>query len=154
MTWKAGAAASWTTAFAGADLNALAANSTVLSSLAAIDNGTNADQFIDFSVRVTIASSTIANGASFALWPYYQLDDGVTYGDGQFPSGTQTAKTPGPLPPITIQLWPGASQTTLTGFFVGAPLAPGLFKPLFQNLCGFALAAVTTHVIKYRTYNA
>ena len=74
----------WTTAINSADLVSMPNGSSVLSSVTGVANQTNLDMFMDVSVRCAIASSTIAAGANLAVWLYALLDDGTTYGDGQF----------------------------------------------------------------------
>src|SRR6267142_5618339 len=94
--WTAGNGVgfTWTTAINSADLASMANGSTVVSSVADIANQTNLDMFMDVSVRCAIASSTIVAGANLALWRFDLLDDGSTYGDGNFVPGTQKAATP------------------------------------------------------------
>src|SRR5262249_26165522 len=119
---------------------------------ATISNSSSLDMFVDLSVRLLIASNTIAAGANLAVWLYPLLDDGSTYGDGQFTVGTQAAKTP-VLPVFaTIPLVAAASQTNLIGAAVNLQVPPGDFKFALQNNSGFALTA-GTQTFKYRSYN-
>jgi hypothetical protein len=142
----------WTTAINSSDLVSMANGSSVLSSVTGIANQTNLDMFMDISVRCSIASSTMASGANLALWLYALLDDGSTYGDGQFTAGTQAAKTP-TFPPIgTIPLVTGSAQTTLVGYIQQVIIPPGTFKLALQNNSGFAFTA-GTQTVMYRTYN-
>jgi hypothetical protein len=142
----------WTTAINSADLASMANGSSVVSSVADIANQTNLDIFADLSVRCAIASSTIAAGANLALWLYALLDDGSTYGDGQFTNGTQAAKTP-TFPPVgLVPLVAAAAQTTLVGFVQGIIIPPGSFRFALQNNSGFAFTS-GTQTVKYRTYN-
>ena len=142
----------WTTVINSADLVSLPNGSAVLSSVTGVANQTNLDMFMDISVRCAIASSTIAAGANLALWLYALLDDGTTYGDGQFVAGTQAAKTP-TFPPIgTIPLVAAASQTTLVGFIQQVIIPPGTFKLALQNNSGFTFTS-GTQTVMYRTYN-
>lgn len=149
-----GSGLSWLTAINSSDLASMANGSSVLSSVADIANGTNLDQFMDLSVRLLIASSTIVAGANLSLWRFDLLDDGATYGDGNFVAGTQKAATPANqnaiLPPINLIA--AASQTLLVGSIVGIWIPPGSFRLALQNNSGFALTA-GTQVVKYRTYN-
>lgn len=147
-----GAGLSWATAINSADMVSLPTASSVVSSVADITNGTALDQFMDLSVRCAIASSTIVAGANLALWLYYLLDDGATYGDGQFTAGTQAAKTPTFAPCAVIPLVAAATQTTLVGAAAGIIIAPGSFRLAIQNNSGFALTS-GTQTVRYRTYN-
>lgn len=152
--WTAGngAGLSWATAINSSDMASMVNGSSVLSTVADIANGTALDQYMDLSVRCAIASSTIAAGANLALWLFLLLDDGSTYGDGQFSAGTQAAKTP-TFPPIAaIPLVAAASQTTLVGYATGLLIPPGSFRLALQNNSGFALTS-GTQTVKYRTYN-
>ena len=152
--WTAGNGVgfTWTTAINSSDLVSMPTADTVLSSVAGITNQTALDMFMDISVRCAIASSTIAAGANLALWLYPLLDDGTTYGDGQFTAGTQAAKTP-TFPPIgTIPLVAAASQTTLVGFVQQVIIPPGTFKLALQNNSGFTFTS-GTQTVMYRTYN-
>lgn len=151
--WGAGLGVgfTWTTLINSADLASMANGSSVLSSVSDITNQTALDLFMDVSVRCAIASSTVAAGANFALFLFPLLDDGSTYGDGQFSSGTQAAKTPAVYPIATIPLFAAASQTTLVGSALGLIIPPGSFRMAMQNNSGFALSA-GTQTVKYRTY--
>ena len=153
-----GAGLTWTTAFNTTDFTTSHAGGlmqtadVVLSSVADIANGTNLDQFADISLRLSIASSTIAASANFAFWIYALLDDGTTYGDGQQTSGTATAKTPAFPPCAIMPLFAAVTQTSLVGFAQGIIIPPGSFRFAIQNNSGFTLTNTTT-VCKYRTYN-
>jgi hypothetical protein len=152
--WTAGngAGLTWTTGINSADLASMPTGSTVVSSVADIANGTNLDMFMDVSCRLAISSSTIIAGANLALWLYDLLDDGTTYGDGQFTNGTQAAKTPMFSPIATIPLVAAASQTLLIGYANQIIIPPGSFRLALQNNSGFTLTA-GTQTVKYRTYN-
>lgn len=151
--WTAGngAGLAWATAINTGDLATLPNGSTVLSTVADITNGTALDQFMDVSVRCAIASSTIIGGSNLALWLYYLLDDGTSYGDGQLVAGTQKAATPVFTPAGTIPLLAAAAQTLLIGVVTGIVIAPGSFRLALQNNSGFAFSG--TQNVKYRTYN-
>lgn len=152
--WVAGLGVgfTWTTLINSADLASMANGSSVVSSVADIANQTSLDQFMDVSVRCAIASSTTVAGANFALWLYALLDDGTTYGDGQFTNGTQAAKTPTFAPVAIFPLVAAAAQTTLVGFASGIIIPPGSFRAALQNNSGFTLTS-GTQTVKYRTYN-
>lgn len=158
--WTAGngPGLTWTSAFNTVDFTTsdggavLGNTHTVLSSVAAFANSTNLDQFMDISLRLSIASSTIVAGANFTFWLYYLLDDGTTYGDGQLTAGTAAAKTPSVFSCASIPIYAAATQTSLVGSYTGILLRPGDFKLAIQNNCGFQLTGTTT-VCKIQTYN-
>lgn len=152
--WVAGngVGLTWSTAINSADLASMANGSTVVSTVADIVNGTNLDMFMDVSVSMLIASSTIVAGANLALFLFALNQDGTTYGDNQFVNGTQKAATPTFAPFGTIPLIAAATQTTLIGFIQQIIMPPGSFRLALQNNSGFALTA-GTQTVKYRTYN-
>lgn len=158
--WTAGNGVgyTWSTAIASGDMNTLGVTgmptgNTVLSSIADIANQTNQDMFMDISTRLIIASSTIVAGANLALWTYYLLDNGTTYGDGQFPTpGTFAAKTPTFAPYATIPLVAAAAQTLLVGAATQISISPGSFRNAIQNNSGFTLTT-GSQIVMYRTYN-
>lgn len=152
--WTAGngVGLTWATAINSADLASMVNGNAVLSTVADIANGTALDQFMDISVRCAIASNTIAAGANLALWLYLLLDDGSTYGDGQFVAGTQKTATPTFAPCASIALVAAASQTILAGYATGVLLPPGSFRLVLQNNSGFTLTS-GTQTVRYRTYN-
>ena len=80
--WTAGngAGLAWTALF-GSEVSALTNGEFVLSSVDIANGGSVLDQFMDVSLEATIASSTIAAGANFALWLMALMEDGTTYGD-------------------------------------------------------------------------
>lgn len=159
--WTAGLGAGlgFTTTFInGSDLASLATGSSVRSTVADIANQTNLDIFLDLSVRLQIASSTIVAGANLAFWIYYLLDDGATYGDGQLPTaGTAAAITPvlsGLCGPFVMNLVPAAAQTLLVGYVPGIPILPRQFRLAMQNNSGFTLTATAgNHHVLGNTYN-
>lgn len=152
--WTAGngAGLTWATAINSADMASMTNAQSVVSSVADIANGTNLDIWADISVRLVISSSTIAAGANIPIWLFALLDDGSTYGDGQFTNGTAASKTP-TFPPVGIvPLVVAAAQTTLVGFVQGIIIPPGSFRFAMQNNSGFSLTS-GTQTVKYRTYN-
>lgn len=152
-SWTAGngVGLTWSTLINSADIATLANGSSCLSSVADIANGTNLDMFMDISYQLAIASSTIAAGANFAFWIWALNQDGSTYGDGQFSSGTPSALIPSP-PPSAVQGIPAVAATTnMRGFLQRIEIPPGAFRVLIQNNCGFTLSG--TQTVKYRTYN-
>lgn len=153
-SWTAGngQGLSWGTLVNSSDLTSMANGDTVLSSVTAIANGTNLDQFMDISFKLAISSSTIAAGANIAFWLYVENEDGSHYGDGQFTAGTAAALTPA-FPPCAICAIPAvASTTTLYGYAQGIIIPPQTFKVAIQNNCGFALTS-GTQTVDYCTYN-
>lgn len=149
---NSGAGLTWSAALNSSDLTSMPNADTVLSSVADIANGTALDMFMDLSIAMAIASSTIAAGANIAAWIFALNQDGSTYGDGQFASGSQAAKTPTFVPCAIFPLVAAAAQTTLLGFAQQIIIPPGSFRIAVQNNSGFALTA-GTQTIKYRTYN-
>jgi hypothetical protein len=154
--WTAGNGVgyTWTTAINSADLASMPTGSTVVSSVADITNQTAQDMFMDVSISLVIASSTIVAGANIAFWLMPLNQDGTTYGDGQFTNGTQKAATPANTQNIlpSIGLIAAASQTTLVGAVTGIQIPPGSFRLACQNNSGFTLTS-GTQTVKYRTYN-
>lgn len=151
--WTAGNGVgfSWTAIVNNADMAGLANANTVLGSVT-VTNQTPLDQYMDLSVRCTITSSTITAGANIALWLYPLLDDGATYGDGQFTAGTGAALTP-TFPPIAvIPLVAASTQTKLVGAALELIIPPGTFKIAIQNNSGGTLLTTTQNCL-YRTYN-
>jgi hypothetical protein len=141
----------WTAAFNNTDLASLANGSSVLSSVADIANATNLDQFMDISMELLIASSTIVAGATMSFYIYALLDGGA-YGDGQLVAGTQKAATPVVQTCAPISIPPVAATTAIYGFYQGLLLPPGSFRLAANNLIGFALTS-GTQTVKVRTYN-
>jgi hypothetical protein len=128
-------------AFNAADLNSLTNTYSVLSSVAAFDNTSQGDQFMDISFVGTIASSTIVQGAGMAFFLYILQEDASTYGDGRLTAGTQTNYAPlmnslGGFPIIA-----GASVTKVAGSVIGLVIPPRKFALVVQNLSGFNLAS-------------
>jgi hypothetical protein len=152
--WTAGngQGLTWGALFNGSDINSCINGDSVLSSVSAIANGTNLDQFMDVSLECTIASSTIAAGANFTFWIFPLNEDGTTYGDNSLTAGTAAAITPGLFPAFVMPLRAAASQTALYGFAQAIVIPPGSFACVVQNNCGFTLSS-SGNAIKYRTYN-
>jgi hypothetical protein len=135
------------------DLVSLPNGSGVLSSVGDITNGTSLDQYMDISIRLAIASTTLTAGAGVALYLYPLLDDGTTYGDGLYATpGTQTVGTPA-LPPVPVN-FRVATLTSLVYFVQGLVLPPGSFRfALVNNLLPSTALSAGTQTVKYRTYN-
>jgi hypothetical protein len=158
-SWVAGLGQglTWGTAINSGDLNTggtvgMPTANTVLSTVADIANGTALDMFMDISVSLLIASSTIVAGANLAFYLYELNQDGTTYGDNQFTAGTFAAKTPTVPPCASITLVPLAGQTTLIGYANQISIPPGSFRLAIMNNSGFTLTT-GTQTVKYRTYN-
>jgi hypothetical protein len=152
--WTAGngQGLTWGTLINSADMASMTNGQSVLSSVAGIANGTNLDQFMDISCKLTIASSTIAAGANIAFWIAPLQEDGTTYGDGQLTAGTAASLTPAWTPVATVPLYAAASQTTLWAYAQQITLPPGTYKVIMQDNSGFALTS-GTQTCMYRTYN-
>ncbi len=154
--WVAGAGVgfSWTTAINTTDLASLANGSTVLSSVADIANQTNLDIYADVSVRMTVGSATPPAGATFGIYLFALLDDGSTYGDGFWTSGSTVTRAP-PFSPVgIIPLESAVAATLLAGYVQGILIPPGSFRFGFYNNSGGQLSATAGNCIcKYRTYN-
>ena len=153
-SWTAGngAGLTYTTAFNGTDFTTSqpTTGQTILSTVT-ISNGTNLDQFMDFSVVQTIASNTVAAGANIAVWLVPLAADGSTYSPALV-AGTVSANVLPSAPVCVIPLFASTAQTVLTGTCTGIVLPPGTFKLAEQNNSGFTYTA-TTQIHDYRTYN-
>jgi hypothetical protein len=150
-SWTAGngQGLTWGALF-GSELGTSMLNGYSVLSSVTISNGTSLDMFMDVSVEASISSSTIAAGASFALW-IMELDEGGSiYGDNSL-SATPASVTPGLFPCATMPLRAATTQTALYGYAMGIIIPPGSFAMGFQNNCGFTFSATAT--AKYRTYN-
>lgn len=150
-----GVGLTWTSIFtAGGDQTAattLASGNSLLSSSTITNGSPTFDIFCDLSIQCTIASGTIAAGATIAVWLYALLADGSTLGDGLLTAGTSTSGHTPAFPPCgVLQLFAAATQTLLNGYIQGIVIPPGSFAFTIQNNSGNAFTACT---IKYRTYN-
>ena len=132
---------SYTAAFNTADLNSLPSGSSVLSSVSAFPNTTTPDQLAKISFKLTIASSTIAAGASIAFWLANLQLDGTTLGDGRLTAGTQAAYTPPWAPVGVFPIQVGSAVTILEGDVPPFIIDPVSFAIIVQNNSGFSLAA-------------
>ncbi len=142
-----GGTIAWTAAF-GSELATLANLNSVMSTLV-FDNTTGLDEFIDFSLIATIASSTIASGAALGIWLAALQGDNGTYGDGRLAAGTPAAYTP-PWPAIGgIQFQTGTTITTLVGDVGGLGLRPIKYRVIAQNLSGFNFTAAQLYQNSY-----
>lgn len=138
----------WTAAF-GSEIATLANGSAVMSTLV-FDNTSFLDEFIDFSLIATIASSTIASGAALGIWLAALQGDNGTYGDGRLAAGTPAAYTP-PWPAMGgVQFQTGTTITTLVGDVGGLGLRPIKFRVVAQNISGFNFTAAQLYL---NTYN-
>ena len=131
----------YTAAFNTADLNSLPSGSSVLSSISEFANTTTPDQLAKISFKFTIASSTIAAGASIAFWLANLQLDGTTLGDGRLTAGTQVAYTPPWAPVGVFPIQVGSSVTVLEGDVPPFIIDPVSFALIVQNNIGFSLAA-------------
>lgn len=142
----------WGTLINSADMSSLANGSTVLSSVAAITNGTALDMFMDISAQCLMGSNPLSSGAALSFWLYLLQQDGTTIGDGRLSSGNQTVLTPPWSPVSTIPLPVAAAQTKLTGMTTGIIIPPGTFQVAIQNNSGYSFTN-GTQTVSYRTYN-
>jgi hypothetical protein len=150
----------WTALFNSSDLASLGSASAVMSSVADITNGTSLDQFMDVSISLAIASTTLTAGANFALYLYALNQDGTTYGDNAFSAGsgsthtiTNTVISQPPVGAFNFPI-PGAATTTLIGFLQKIILPPGSFRCVLANWTAPATALSSgTQTAKFRTYN-
>ena len=126
-------------------------NGQSILSTVTITNGTALDQYADFSVVQTIASSTVVAGANISIWLVPLASDGSTYTPA-LTAGTVAGNTIPSAPVCVIPLYAAATQTVLTGTCTGIVLPPGTFKFAEQNNSGFTYTA-TTQIHDYRTYN-
>jgi len=144
--WAGGQLNSGSTAFQAAfntaDLNSLAANSSVLSSVAAFDNTSVGDQFLDISFIGNYATAqTVATGSGMAFFLYTLQEDGATYGDGRLVAGTQAAFSPLLNPIGGFPIVAGTSITTISGDVLGVVIPPRKFALVMQNFSGAGLAS-------------
>jgi hypothetical protein len=150
--WIAGSGQglSYGTAFNGSDLNSMANGSAVLSSVADIANGTPLDIFAGISI--SLGSIAVAAPSFLGIYVYPLNQDGTTYGDGYFSSGTQTAKVP------SATYWVGniivgtTGTSVVTGTLDRIILPPRSFRFLAYNQLGVAIAG-SSNTAKYETYN-
>ena len=153
-SWTAGngVGLTWTTAFTSTDFTgAQPTNGQTVLSTTTITNGTALDQFMDYSVVQTIASSTVAAGANITVYLIPLAADGSTYTPAMT-AGTASSNVLPITPICVIPLYAAATQTLMTGTCAGITIPPGSFKIAEQNNSGFTYTA-TTQVHDYRTYN-
>lgn len=141
----------WNAAFNGSDLNSIINLDSVLSSITPFGNNTSLDQFMDISVKCTIASSAVAAGATVAIWLAMLQLDGTTIGDGLLTAGTASTVVPAWAPLAVIPLFV-STRTTIIGGQTGIMIPPGQFALIFQNNVGFTLAS-SGNSCSIRTYN-
>lgn len=153
--WIAGNGAGlvWTSAFAAGDLTSLADSKTILSSAAAIANGTALDIYADLSVEVAVTSSTPRAGAYLSVYLFPLLEDGTTYGDGLFSGGSASSNIP-PFAPVGVIPLQNTAMTLMAGLVQGIILPPGNFNWALFNFSGVTFSATAANnVAKFRTYN-
>jgi hypothetical protein len=135
-----GSSTAFFSAFNAADLASLANLSSILSSVAAFDNTTLGDQFMDISFIGAFASAqTVLAGAGVSFFLATLMHNGTTYGDGRQVAGTQIAYTPlltsiGGFP---VQQ---GSTTNWAGAVLEVPIPPRKLALICQNITGFAFA--------------
>lgn len=149
--WIAGSGQglTWGTAVNAADVNSLPNGSSVLSSVAAITNGTALDIFADFSINLGSVTTVAPNYLGVYLYPLNQ--DGSTYGDNQYTAGTQSTAVPSPTYWVGNIVVPVGTQV-IHGAITRIVMPPGSFKWLVYNQLGVTIAS-SSNTIQYRTYN-
>ena len=130
----------------GAEINSLAAASSVISSVIFDNSGAvnPPDQFMDISATVAFASNTITAGAALSFWIAYLQGDGSTYGDGRTATASPGAAYVPMLNPVRgIQIQAGTTITSATGDTGLIPIRPRKFKLIVMNniLNAIALAS-------------
>jgi hypothetical protein len=153
--WIAGAVDSYSDAFNSADLASLASGSGVLSSISDIDNTSNLDLYAEVSFALAISSATPAAGDYAALYLAELNQDGSSYGDGTFTSGSQKAWAPAWQPCGSFPFQSGAGAlTSLVGTFPLILLPRAKFRFLLYVKFG-AITGLSsgTQTVKYRTAN-
>lgn len=145
-TWAT--ASSWADAFSTATLDSIAAGYSILSDLALTN--TNGDIFCDVSFALGSAAFAAPNQIGIAI--YGRNKDSSTYGDGRF--GTAAAGQPYSNYGLVMCGIPAATQAQ-TGMVRGLVLPPkgALWKFVFFNNAGVALAGSSGNTCQYRTYN-
>jgi hypothetical protein len=140
----------YTAAFNNSDLAALPNGSAVLSSIADITNGTYLDVFAAISCSMGTLSVASPNFVGIYFYPLNQ--DGTTYGDGYFSSGSQQAKVP------SATYWVGniivgtTGNTAVVGTLDRIILPPRSGRFLFYNQLGATLPG-SANTVKYETYD-
>jgi hypothetical protein len=150
----------WANLFNSADLASLGSASAVMSSAGAFTNGTGLDMFMDVSISLAIASTTLTAGANFALYLYQLNQDGSTYGDNAFSAGTGSSNTitnthigQSPVASFAFPIT-GSATTTLIGFAQQIIIPPGTFVCALANWTAPATALSSgTQTVKFRSYN-
>jgi hypothetical protein len=155
-SWVAGnnsVGLTWTACFGSADLTSLASGSSILSSAAAVTNGTYLDQYIDLSLKITITSQTPSAGAQILLYLAYLNQDLTSYGDGGLSSGASAAYIP--LYPYCASFnLVAAATTTLMGTQTGILIAPGSFNFVLTNSSGLSFSSTAgNNKCSWRVYN-
>lgn len=121
------------------ELNSLANDGSVLG--AAIDNSSGLDMFMDIEFYVNTQGSARTSGAHIAIY-LIPAPDGTNYHDhSQLPINRLIA---------TLPLDAATTARRIGGSVLAVP--PGLFKLLFVNKTGQALAA-TSNTAGYRLYS-
>lgn len=154
--WVAGngVGLTWTACFAPGDLTSLVDSKSVLSSAAAITNGTNLDIYADVSVEITVGSATPRAGAYIGIWLAPLQNDGTIYGDGQLVAGTAATYVPPWSPAAIIPIQSTNASTTIIGQANGIILPPGSFNFILYNFTNVTLSSTAANnTCKFRTYN-
>jgi hypothetical protein len=120
----------------GSEISTLANGSFAISSVAAFDNTTALDEFMDISVEATIASGfTLTAGASFGFWLLALQGGGSNYGEGSTRlalGGASSTYVP-VFPGIGGVQFTAGAVTALAGDLGGIALRPCKFVLGMQN---------------------
>lgn len=145
-TWAT--ASSWADAFTASTLDSLGIAYSVLSDLALTN--TDGNMFADVSFALGSAAFVAPNQIGIAV--YCLNKDGSSYGDGRF--GSAAAGQPYSNYGLQLCGIPVATQAQ-TGMLRGFVLPPkgALWKFVFFNNGGVALAGSGGNTCQYRTYN-
>lgn len=150
-TWVLGKTLPTWTAVTGSEINSLANNYSILSSVA-INNTTNGDTFLELNVQIASITMGATQPIYLGLWLYALSEDGETYGDGQFTSASDDSVTAG------INIWNPNAGTLAGDISTFQETRGGLwlpsgnsFKLVFSNFLGATLAA-SGNVVYGRTW--
>lgn len=144
-------AGAWTNAFSAADFNALASNSSIISSATAVSNA-GGPMLADLSfIMVTSTMSPNAGGGlDFYLLPL--LHDGTTYPDGESTATAINQATATYF--VGRMLLRSKATSTQNGMLRGIVIPNGTFKWYVINSTSVALPSSASNMTaQYRTYS-
>jgi hypothetical protein len=138
----------WTAVtFTASNLNSLPSGGGALST-GVIANGTNLDQFADFSFAVTVGTGGSGAGGFVTLYLLPLNQDGTTYGDGYVTNNSAQPSAGYAIGSIGV-----STGTAATGMIQFVNLPPGSFKLVFGNNVQNTLSATASLTLSYRSYN-